>query len=482
VGEATGFLKYDRQELEKQPVSLRVKHWKEFIKIPADEVLQTQGARCMECGVPFCHWACPVGNLAPEWNDLVYRGAWEQAFHSLRATNNFPEFTGRVCPAPCEDSCVLAISKPAVTIKNIELAIIEKAFQAGWLKPQPPAHRTGKTVAVIGSGPAGLACADQLNKLGHSVTVYEKSEDVGGLLTIGIPDFKLEKQIVQRRVRLMEEEGIVFRTGTHVGVDISAKYIRKEYHAVVLAGGAEECRELEVPGRELKGVYQAMQYLSQQNRVQKGQRFAPDGPIDAHGKNVVVLGGGDTGADCVGTANRQGAKSVRQFEILSCPPKERTADNPWPEWARIHRKASSHEEGVELDYEILTKSLSGQNGLLEKLHTVRLEYGAVDPQSGRPVFREVPNSHFTVDCNLLILAMGFLGPVKRGMLEELKVELDARGNVKTDANCMTSVPGIFSAGDMRRGQSWVVWAIHEGRAAAQGVQRWLSQSCSISTE
>ena len=482
MGEATGFLRHDRRDLDKQPVSWRVKHWEEFVKLPAEEVLQTQGERCMECGVPFCHWACPVGNLVPEWNDLVYRGTWEEAFHRLRTTNNFPEFTGRVCPAPCEDACVLAINKPAVTIKNIELAVIEKAFQAGWLKPRPPGYRTGKTVAVIGSGPAGLACAEQLNKLGHSVTVYEKNEDVGGLLTIGIPDFKLEKQIVQRRVRLMEEEGVVFKTGTHVGADISAKYIRKEFHAVVLAGGAEECRDLNVPGRELRGVYQAMQYLSQQNRVHKGQRFAPDGRIDAGGKNVVVLGGGDTGADCVGTAIRQGAKSVRQWEILSRPPQERLADNPWPEWARIYRKGSSHEEGVDQDYGILTKSLSGSNGLLEKLHAVRLEYGAADPQSGRPAFREIPSSQLTVDCDLLILALGFLGPVRRGMLEELAVELDARGNVKTGADHMTSVPGIFSAGDMRRGQSWVVWAIHEGRAAARGVQRWLTQPPSQSRE
>ena len=476
MGEATGFLKHDRRDLEKQPVSLRLKHWKEFIKLPAEEVLQTQGARCMECGVPFCHWACPVGNLVPEWNDLVYRGTWEEAFHRLRVTHNFPEITGRVCPAPCEDSCVLAINKPAVTVKNIELAIIEKAFQEGWLKPHPPARRTGKTVAVIGSGPAGLACADQLNKLGHSVTVYEKSEDVGGLLTIGIPDFKLGKDIVRRRVRVMEEEGVFFKTGTHVGVDISAKYIHKEYDAVVLAGGAEECRDLKVPGRELKGVYQAMQYLSQQNKVNKGRLFPLHERIDANGKNVVVLGGGDTGADCVGTANRQGAKSVRQFEILGCPPKERAADNPWPQWARIYRTASSHEEGVEQDYGILTQSLSGQNGALKKLHAVRLAYGPVDPQTGRPVCREMPNSQFTVDCDLLILAMGFLGPVKRGMLEELKVELDAQGNVKTGDHGMTSVPGIFSAGDMRRGQSLVVWAIHEGRTAAQSVQRWLKPS------
>ncbi len=476
MGEATGFLRYDRRDLEKQTVSSRIRHWKEFIRLPAEEVLQIQGARCMECGVPFCHWACPAGNLVPEWNDLVYRGTWEEAFHRLRGTNNFPEFTGRVCPVPCEDSCVLAINKPAVTIKNLELAIIEKAFQAGWVKSQPPAHRTGQSVAVIGSGPSGLACADQLNKLGHSVTVYEKNEEVGGLLTFGIPDFKLEKHIVRRRVRLLEEEGVVFKTGAHVGVDISAKYIQKEYDAMVLAGGAEECRELKIPGRELKGVYQAMLYLSQQNKVNQGQRFPPDERMDANGKNVVVLGGGDTGADCVGSANRQGARSVRQFEILGCPPKERTADNPWPEWARIYRKASSHEEGVEQDYGILTKSLSGQNGYIKKLHAVRLEYGAVDPQSGQPVYREIPDSQFTVDCNLLILAMGFLGPVKRGMLDELKVELDDRGNVKTDNHRMTSVPGIFSAGDMRRGQSWIVWAIHEGRAAARGVQRWLSRT------
>jgi len=475
MGETTGFMKYDRQEVEKQPADMRVKHWKEFAKLPSQEILQTQGARCMECGVPFCHWACPVGNLVPEWNDLIYHGRWKEAYQRLIVTNNFPEFTGRICPAPCEDSCVLAINQPAVTIKNIELAIIEKAYQMGWVKPQPPAQRSGKKVAVIGSGPSGLACAHQLNKRGHSVTVYEKNEDLGGLLAIGIPDFKLEKQIIQRRIKLMEEEGIEFKTGANVGVDISAKYIQKEYDAVVLAGGAEQCRDLNVPGRELKGVYQAMEYLTQQNMVNKGRRFSPDKRIDARNKHVVVLGGGDTGADCVGTANRQGARAIRQFEILGCPPKERAVDNPWPQWAKIYRPSSSHEEGVEQDYGILTKSLSGKDGILKKLHAVRLEYGRKDPQTGREVCQEVAGSAFDVDCDLLILAMGFLGPVKPGMLQELDIELGPRGNVKTDANSMTNVAGIFAAGDMRRGQSLVVWAIHEGRNTALGVHKFLQK-------
>jgi len=473
MGDIQGFMKYDRLDLDKEPADIRVKHWKEFVLPPPQEQLRTQGARCMDCGVPFCHWACPVGNLIPEWNDLVFRNEWQEALARLRATNNFPEFTGRVCPAPCEDACVLAINKPAVTIKNIERVIIEEGYRRGWLRPRPPLSRTGRKVAVIGSGPAGLACADQLNRAGHEVAVFEKNEDIGGLLTFGIPDFKLEKQIVQRRVRLMEAEGIVFKTGAHVGKDISSGYIRKEFDAMVLAGGAEQCRDLNVPGREMKGIYQAMQYLPQQNRVNKGQSFSRQERIDAAGKHVIVLGGGDTGSDCVGTANRQGAKSIKQFEILGCPPQERPTDNPWPQWARIYRPSTSHEEGVEQHYGMLTKSLSGRDGCVKELHGVRLEYGAVDPKTGRPVCAEIPGSGFNMPCDLLILAMGFLGPVKKDMLQELDVELDARGNVKTDEHYMTSMPGVFAAGDMRRGQSLVVWAINEGRSAAQGVHNWL---------
>jgi len=476
MGDITGFMKYERQDFEKEPAAARVRHWKEFIASMPQDALRNQGARCMDCGIPFCHWACPVGNLIPEWNDLVFRGEWQAALTRLRATNNFPEITGRVCPAPCEDSCVLAINRPAVTIKNIERMIIEEGYLNGWVRPMPPAVRTGRKIAVIGSGPAGLACADELNKKGHSVTVFEKNEDIGGLLTFGIPDFKLEKQIVQRRIGLMQEEGIKFKTGMHVGVGISTKHIQKEFDVMVLAGGAEEARNLKVPGRELKGVFQAMQYLPQQNRVNKGQSFSREQRIDAHDKHVIILGGGDTGSDCVGTANRQGARSVKQFEILGCPPRERPTDNPWPQWARIYRPSSSHEEGVAQDYGILTKSLSGKDGVLKTLHGVRLEYAPRDPKTGASVCQEVPGSQFSVPCDLLILAMGFLGPVKTGLLADLGLELDPRGNVKTDGNYMTSIPGVFAAGDMRRGQSLVVWAIQEGRAAASGVHAWLARA------
>ncbi len=474
MGDITGFMTYERQDISKEPVDVRKKHWKEFIQLPPEEKLCEQSARCMDCGIPFCHWGCPIGNIIPDWNDFLYMGRWQEACHRLHETNNFPEITGRICPAPCEHSCVLAINQPAVTIKNIELAIIEKAYEKGWIKPQPPKLRIGKTVTVVGSGPAGLACADQLNKYGYSDTVYEKNEQVGGLLTVGIPDFKLEKWIVERRIEIMQQEGVVFKTGTHVGVDITAKYIQKEYDAVVLAGGTEEPRDLKVPGRKLKGVYQAMEYLPQQNRVNRGQKIDAKNRITAKGKNVIVLGGGDTGSDCVGTANRQGAKSIKQFEILPRPPQERAENNPWPQWAFIHRKSSSHEEGVQQDYCIMTKRLSGKNGKLKKLHAVRLEYSPIDPQTCRYQTKEIPGSEFEVDCDLLLLSMGFLGPVKKGILEEINVELDARGNVKTNENYMTSVDGIFAAGDMRRGQSLVVWAIDEGRRAAEGVHKWLA--------
>lgn len=473
MGDIKGFMKYDRMEFKKEPVDTRKKHWKEFYTYLPDEELRHQGARCMDCGVPFCQAGCPIGNIIPDWNDLVYRDRWQEAIERLHKTNNFPEFTGRICPAPCENACVLGINAPPVTIKNIEVAIIDRAYEKGWIKPQPPAHRTDKKVAVIGSGPAGLACADQLNKAGHKVTVYEKSEYLGGLLTLGIPDFKLEKWIVERRVERMRNEGVAFKTNAHVGVNVSAKELKEKYDAVVLAGGAEQARDLPIPGRELEGVYQAMIYLPQQNRLNRGQKVDAKNRISAKGKRVVVLGGGDTGSDCVGTANRQGAIYVKQFELLPEPPKDRSFDNPWPQWAFIKRKSSSHEEGVEQDYNIMTKKLSGENGKLKTLHAVRLEWGQKDPKTGRPAMKEVPGSEFEVECDLLLLAMGFLGPVKNGMLEELGIALDERTNVKADANKMTSVPGIFAAGDMRRGQSLVVWAIDEGRRAAACVDRWL---------
>jgi len=423
--------------------------------------------------VPFCHWGCPIGNVIPEWNDLVFNGRWQEAYQYLSATNNFPEFTGRLCPAPCENSCVMAINQPAVTIRNIELAVIERAYQEGWAKPQPPLHRNGKTVAVIGSGPSGLACADELNKLGYTVTVFEKNETIGGILALGIPDFKLEKKIIARRIERMEKEGVLFKTKVHVGADVSIKKLKKEFNAVVLAGGAEEPRPLTVPGADLDGVYQAMTYLMQQNRINRGERIDPKKRINAQNKNVIVIGGGDTGSDCVGTANRQGAKSVKQFEILPRPPAERAEDNPWPQWATIYRKSTSQEEGVEQDFCVMTKKLTGKDGKVKKLHAVRLEYGEKDPVTGRRPMKEIPGSDFEVEADLVILAMGFLGPAKKGLLEELSVALDERGNVKTNTNYMTSIDGIFAAGDMRRGQSLVVWAIDEGRKAAQGVHQWL---------
>lgn len=477
MGDTKGFMKHDRQDFKKEPVKDRIGHWKEFTKSLSEKELMTQGARCMDCGVPFCQSGCPIGNIIPDWNDLVYRDRWQEAIERLHKTNNFPEFTGRVCPAPCENSCVLSINQPAVTIKNIEVSIIEHAYEQGWVKPQPPKHRTGKKVAVIGSGPSGLACADQLNKQGHKVTVYEKNEVIGGLLTLGIPDFKLEKWIVERRVGRMHQEGVNFKTGVNVGVDINANELKEKYDAVVLCGGAEDARDLPVPGRELEGVYQAMHFLPQQNRRGLGIHIDPKESITAQGKKVVVLGGGDTGSDCVGTSIRQGAISIKQFELMARPPATRPADNPWPNWALVFRTSTSHEEGCERDYSILTKSLSGENGKLKKLHCVRLEFGPKDPVTGRSAMKEIPGSEFEVECDLLLLAMGFVGPVKKGMLEQLGVELDARGNVKAGTNKMTSVPGVFTAGDMTRGQSLVVWAIQEGRAAAEGVHQFLmSQS------
>lgn len=473
MGDIQGFIKYSRKDFSKEAVDERKQHWKEFVRLFPAEDIKTQGARCMDCGIPFCQSGCPIDNIIPDWNDLVYRNQWHEALLRLHKTNNFPEFTGRICPAPCENSCVLTINKPAVTIKNIELSIIEKAFEIGAVKPQPPRYRTGRTAAIVGSGPAGLAAADQLNKLGHTVTVFEKNEDIGGLLTFGIPDFKLEKWVVQRRVELMADEGVIFKSNIHVGKNISAKEIIKRFDAVVLAGGAEEPRDLPVPGRELEGVYQAMFYLPQQNRRNKGQSIAPEISITAKDKRVIILGGGDTGSDCVGTANRQGAAWVKQFELMSQPPSERAPDNPWPQWALIERTSSSQEEGVERDYSIMTKKLSGKNGKLQELHAVRLEFGDTDPKTGQRPMKEIPRSEFKVECDMLILAMGFLGSVKKGLLEEMGVELDERKRVITDNDHMSNIEGVFAAGDMRIGQSLIVRAINEGRDAARGVHKWL---------
>ena len=432
----------------------------------------------MNCAVPFCMGGCPLGNIIPDFNDLVYRGMWEDALKELHSTNNFPEFTGRICPAPCEGSCVLNINNDAVTIEYIEKAIADRGWREGWIVPEPPEFRSGKSVAVIGSGPAGLAAAMQLNRAGHMVTVFERNEYIGGLLRLGIPEFKLEKSVVQRRVDQMTAEGVEFKTGVYVGKDIHADRLRADFDAVCLTGGSTIARELPIPGRELDGVYLAMEYLTQQNRVLAGQTFGPSERIVAEGKRVLVLGGGDTGSDCVGTAHRQGAEVVYQFELLPEPPAARRDSNPWPQWPMILRTSSSHEEGAVRDYDILTKNFSGRNGRIEKMHAVRLEWGAPD-ETGRPAMIEIPGSEFELNVDLVLLALGFVHPERDGMLEQLDVELDGRGNVATASNKMTSVPGVFAAGDMSRGQSLVVWALAEGREAARGIDEYLMGKTSL---
>jgi glutamate synthase (NADPH/NADH) small chain len=423
----------------------------------------------MDCAVPFCHTGCPLGNVIPEFNHFVYMGDWENALRTLLSTNNFPEFTGRICPAPCEASCVLSINADPVTIEYVEKEIAERGYERGWIRPEPPAVRTGKNVAVVGSGPAGLAAAQQLNRAGHWVTVFERADYIGGLLALGIPDFKLDKGVLGRRLDVMTQEGITFKTGVDVGVNISVEQLRQDFDAICLACGSTVPRDLGVPGRELDGVHFAMEYLPQQNRTLAGETVADQ--ITAEGKRVVILGGGDTGADCLGTAHRQGAEIVHQFELLPEPPEERPDDNPWPSWPMVLRSSGAHEEGGVRDYNILTKSLTGDSGQVSKLHAVRVDWtrGA----GGRFQMSEVPGSEFSVDADLVLLAMGFLHPEHGGMLEQLGVELDGRGNVKVDDNKMTSVPGIFAGGDMVRGQSLVVWAIAEGRDVARGVDQYL---------
>ena len=466
MGKVTGFLEIGREELTARDARERLKDWQEIYEPFPEEKQREQGARCMDCGVPFCHTGCPVNNLIPDWNDLVYNNRWESAIRRLHATNNFPEFTGRICPAPCEQACVLGINQPPVSIKLIEKSIIEHAWEAGWIKPEPPQEKTGRRVAIVGSGPAGLAAAQQLRRAGHSVTVYEKNDRIGGLLRYGIPNFKLEKHVVDRRLAQMRAEGVTFVTEAHVGVNVPVETLTDEYDAVLLTGGAERPRDLPVPGRELKGIHFAMEFLPQQNKRCEGDVLDASTAILATGKRVVILGGGDTGADCLGTSLRQGAKIVHQFEIMPKPPDERAPSTPWPMWPMKLRTESSHKEGGIRDWAINTVGFDGdEHGCVKALRAVR-----VGPP---PSFTPVEGSEFVIEADLVLLALGFLGPVKSGMIEQLGLALDARGNVQTNADYMTSVEGIFAAGDMRRGQSLVVWAISEGRKAAEAVDHWL---------
>jgi glutamate synthase (NADPH/NADH) small chain len=445
----------------------RIKDWFEIYQDFPRTTLQQQGARCMECGVPFCHSGCPVNNHIPDWNDLVYRGRWEEAVRRLHATNNFPEFTGRICPAPCEAACVLGINQPPVTIKQIEKTIVERGWDEGWIHPEPAPEKTGKKVAVIGSGPAGLAAAQQLSRAGHDVTVFEKADRIGGLLRYGIPNFKMEKHLIDRRLAQMEAEGVKFVTSAHIGVNTDVAQLRSEFNAIVLAGGAEAPRDLNVPGRELKGVHFAMDFLPQQTKRVLGDTIPPELSILATGKRVVIIGGGDTGADCLGTSLRQGAASVRQFEIMPKPPALRSEQTPWPLWPLQLRTETSHEEGGTREWSLNTVRFEGNaDGNVVRLHAVQ-----VGPP---PKFEPVAGTETVIEADLVLLAMGFTGPVRNGLLEQLGVTLDSRGNVATDARSMTSVEGVFAAGDMRRGQSLVVWAIAEGRTAADGVNAYLS--------
>lgn len=472
MGKPTGFLEFNREGAPKREVKERVKDYLEIEQKVSPEHTQKQAARCMDCGVPFCHHGCPLGNNIPEFNDAVYQGNWKLAYEILISTNNFPEFTGRICPAPCETSCVLGINKPAITIEFIEKSIIEKAFEDGIVKASVPAFRTGKKVAIVGSGPAGLAAAAQLNSAGHAVTVFERADEIGGLLRYGIPDFKLEKRVVERRISLMAEEGITFLTNSNVGENVSLQQVRDEFDVILLCGGSTVPRDLPIPGRNLKGVHFAMDFLTQQNRRVSDNKVVGE-DILANGKHTVVIGGGDTGSDCVGTSVRHGAKSVTQVEILSKPPKDRNESMPWPSWPMILRTSTSHEEGCERQWSIVTKEFVGdEKGNVKELRIAEIEWKKPEPGKA-PVFTEVPGTERTIPCELALLAMGFVHPQHQGLLDQLGVEYDERGNVKCQ-RYQTSVEGVFSAGDMRRGQSLVVWAISEGREAARAVDEFLS--------
>ena len=466
MGKETGFLELDRRERDYLDPKERLKNYREFVIQPDDATLSSQASRCMNCGIPYCHNGCPVNNMIPDWNHLVYEADWKRALDMLHSTNNFPEFTGRICPAPCEAACTLNIIDQPVTIKSIECAIVDRGWKEGWITPKVPEKKTGKSVAVVGSGPAGLACAQQLARAGHSVTVFEKSDRVGGLLRYGIPDFKMEKHLINRRCVQMEAEGVTFKTSKEVGVDISFASLKENFDAVVLAGGAEDARPLSIPGAEMPGVRLAMEFLTQQNKRVAGDdelRAAPRGSLLATGKHVVVIGGGDTGSDCVGTSNRQGAKSVTQLEIMPKPPEKEDKALTWPDWPLKLRTSSSHQEGVERDWAVLAKRVLGDGETVTGLECVRVEWKGGQMQ-------EVAGSEFTIPADLILLAMGFVGPKKAGMLEQAGVKLSPRGNVDADTNSYaTSEPGVFACGDMRRGQSLVVWAIREGRQAARAV-------------
>lgn len=479
MAKPTGFLEIKRQGLRYRAAKDRTTDFKQVALEISDETLQAQAARCMDCGVPFCshpnsgRGGCPLGNVIPDWNDLVYRGKWQEAITRLHSTNNFPEFTGSICPAPCEAGCVLGINDDPVTIKNIELKIVSHAWHEGWIKPVIPEKRTGRLVAVVGSGPAGLSAAQQLCRAGHTVTVFEKSDRIGGLLRYGIPEFKMEKKIVDRRLDQMKEEGVAFQTGVHVGVDLTAADLRKNFDGVLLCMGAETPRDLPVEGRDLEGVHFAMDFLPQATKRVHGDSLPPEQDILAGGKHVVVLGGGDTGSDCVGTSHRQGAVSVTSIELLEEPPTGRNPNTPWPMWPVIARSSSSHDEGGTRKFAMMTKRFSGANGRVERLHGVEIRFGDPD-RSGRPTIEDVPGSEFELKADLVLLALGFLGPVQTGLLDDLGVKLDPRGNVETQPNDFrTSEPGVFAAGDCRRGQSLVVWAQWEGREAARAVDRYL---------
>ena len=478
MGKPTGFMEIARHEPGYLPVAERIHLYKEFTLPLADSELSRQGARCMDCGIPFCQTGCPVNNIIPDWNDLVYNNRWREALEVLHSTNNFPEFTGRVCPAPCEAACVLNINNDPVAIKTIEHAIIDRGWSEGWVAPQIPAKKTGKRIAVIGSGPAGLACSQQLARAGHAVVLFEKNDRIGGLLRYGIPDFKMEKHLIDRRITQMQAEGVEFRTGQHIGVNVPAKQVLAEFDAVVMSAGSEQARDLKVPGRELTGIYFAMKFLEQQNRRVAGETIPTNISLTAKGKHVVVIGGGDTGSDCVGTSIRQGAASVTQFELLPRPPEQENKPLTWPDWPMKLRTSSSQQEGCARDWSIATKSFSGKQGAVKTLHAIRLEWQK--DQNGAWKMQEIAGSEFDLKADLVLLAMGYLHPVQQGMLQELGVALDERGNARADTErYQTSIPKVFAAGDTRRGQSLVVWAIREGRQAARAVDEFLMGSSEL---